>query len=979
MPVSLESALSADAPANLSTGFTLSVGGSAQGSIDTPGDSDFLAVDLVAGETYCFALVGIGPSPLIDPILRLYGPDGQSMLALNDNGLVHGNAILSFTATASGRFYLAAEAVGAATGDYALSASIGPKAHFDPQMIAGILDSHATWSEAPGTGAVLSYGFAATSTQGLPGFQPFSEAQKATMRSLLAHFSDCADLTFNEVGCGYSDEAVLLYGNYHDPANSTAATGAAPGDTAFAAAAGDVWVNSATPLAELALPGSIYYRIMLQELARSLGLGNPGFYNTAGDPVPSYDSAAQFWQDSRQFTVMSAFAASDPAGTALPQGIGGSDLQPDTLGLFDILALQQIYGANTATRTGDDTYGFGSNLGGVYAFDQNLDPMLTIWDAGGQDTLDLERYSADQVIDLEAGHHSSVGGYVNNLGIAYGTMIEAAKGGRGDDRLSGNAVANALYGNQGADLISGGVGNDSLYGGAGSDTLIGGLGADVLWGEESLPNQSSPPAFQLVSTAAAGASLSASGVNFYQDQNFTLELIWQQQGLGDAGEMMRFGNLSLVRDASGQLSILFADAAIDGWLPGVLPPALIDGTPHRLSLTYTDMEGRFCLYLDGVKTFERVFLQNTRGLDSTSGILIADHAAIGDIRLFNVERSAADIWQWAWSSLPDPVSSDGLQHNWVGDGSAGLVNLCPSQPDLPGSGATEPATVSFQANFVGNALYGGEGDDLYHVFSSLDSVFELAGQGTDRLMAHQSFALAAGQAVEVLVAANDTSGITLTGNALANRFYSNAAYADTLAGGAGNDRYWINNATDRVIEAANGGYDVLYTTASYTLGATAQVEEMRVQGAVGLKLTGNSAANRLYGGAKADSLWGGLGADRLVGGGGRDLLYGGADSSADLFIFNSPNESSLDSGRDLVYEFVSGRDKIDLHLIDANATAAGNQSFAFAGYSAQAYAVWLVKTTSQLVLRLDVTGDSRADMEIGLVGLTSAQKADFLL
>ena len=143
-------------------------------------------------------------------------------------------------------------------------------------------------------------------------------------------------------------------------------------------------------------------------------------------------------------------------------------------------------------------------------------------------------------------------------------------------------------------------------------------------------------------------------------------------------------------------------------------------------------------------------------------------------------------------------------------------------------------------------------------------------------------------------------GITLTGNTLANSFFSNAACADTLVGGAGNDRYFLNNATDRVIEIANGGTDVIYTTTSYTLAATTLVEDMRVYGAVALKLTGNSAANTLYGGVKADSLLGGAGADKLIGGAGRDLLYGGKDSAADLFIFNSRSESAVGTGRDLV-------------------------------------------------------------------------------
>ena len=60
-------------------------------------------------------------------------------------------------------------------------------------------------------------------------------------------------------------------------------------------------------------------------------------------------------------------------------------------------------------------------------------PALTIYDSGGNDTLDCSGYSAAQTIDLHAGAFSSVGGLVNNIGIALNTIIENAIGGSGND------------------------------------------------------------------------------------------------------------------------------------------------------------------------------------------------------------------------------------------------------------------------------------------------------------------------------------------------------------------------------------------------------------------------------------------------------------------------------------------------------------------------------------------------------------------
>jgi serralysin len=145
--------------------------------------------------------------------------------------------------------------------------------------------------------------------------------------------------------------------------------------------------------------------------------------------------------------------------------------------------------------------------------------IFTIWDAGGNDTLDLSGYYTDSVIDLRPGAYSSAGGmgaysptladvdpsamskadYLafvnannaanglgsrtavydlyfegreganegvpwfdimggdtlmeNNIGIAYGAVIENAIGGHGDDRINGNSANNRLTGGGGADTF----------------------------------------------------------------------------------------------------------------------------------------------------------------------------------------------------------------------------------------------------------------------------------------------------------------------------------------------------------------------------------------------------------------------------------------------------------------------------------------------------------------------------------------------
>lgn len=73
MPTSFETSLGGDAPDTTATGFVLAVGGWAHGSIGVAGDADFIAIDLVAGQSYSFAMVGIGSNALTNPYLRLMG------------------------------------------------------------------------------------------------------------------------------------------------------------------------------------------------------------------------------------------------------------------------------------------------------------------------------------------------------------------------------------------------------------------------------------------------------------------------------------------------------------------------------------------------------------------------------------------------------------------------------------------------------------------------------------------------------------------------------------------------------------------------------------------------------------------------------------------------------------------------------------------------------------------------------------------
>lgn len=135
------------------------------------------------------------------------------------------------------------------------------------------------------------------------------------------------------------------------------------------------------------------------------------------------------------------------------------------------------------------------------------------------------------------------------------------------------------------------------------------------------------------------------------------------------------------------------------------------------------------------------------------------------------------------------------------------------------------------------------------------------------------------------------------------------------------------------------------------------------------------ALNVITGTAGDDRLTGQDGADLMYGGMGRDVLTGGF--GADVFVFQSTSESGVGRVRDVITDFESGIDLIDLSGIDANKHIRGNQELQFVE-QATAHSVWIVERKGIDILRADVTGDTQADFELRLDGISYLTVDDFL-
>jgi serralysin len=320
---------------------------------------------------------------------------------------------------------------------------------------------------------------APTMTSGASGFQQLNDTQISATLYAMQQWQDLANITLTRVqdpGSAYSNNAQFTLWNY-----TSATSGSGPANASGYGGSTNstglwknyVFLNAQKTLATAPTSENGGLEFYMHEIGHALGLSHPGPYNIGGTGTyTAYARDAIFFEDSEQYSLMSyfngntthAFLSSATAATPL---------------LYDIAAIQRLYGANMATRTGDNVYGFNANAGDAFAIDDpNEQIVFSVWDAGGRDVFDFSGYDETQWINLNAEEFSSTGGLRNNISIARNVTIEDAYGGSGADSMLGSAAANLLRGNAGADSLDGGSGNDTLEGGAGNDLYLSVTGDD---------------------------------------------------------------------------------------------------------------------------------------------------------------------------------------------------------------------------------------------------------------------------------------------------------------------------------------------------------------------------------------------------------------------------------------------------------------------------------------------------------------------
>lgn len=337
-------------------------------------------------------------------------------------------------------------------------------------------------------GSSLTYSFTTLSTQydagygteTSNGFSPATEGIKTAIRAAYAMVGQYTNLVPTEVSAS-------------SPADTKIAISADANPTAYAyypsnqPTGGDIWFGTDYLTYSTAVKGQYEWTTAMHELGHSLGLKHG--HETGGVA----NTALQTSVDQMPYSIMT-YRSYQGASTIFgyTNELNG---YAQSFMMYDIAALQTMYGANFNTNSGNTTYTWSPTTGEMFINGVGQGApggnriFMTLWDGNGSDTYDFSNFTSNLQIDLTPGAFSKTSpGQLADLGFGHyapgnifnalqyngdaRSLIENATGGSGNDTIYGNSANNTLIGGSGADALFGGIGADTLAGGIGNDTLV---------------------------------------------------------------------------------------------------------------------------------------------------------------------------------------------------------------------------------------------------------------------------------------------------------------------------------------------------------------------------------------------------------------------------------------------------------------------------------------------------------------------------
>jgi Ca2+-binding RTX toxin-like protein len=506
------------------------------------------------------------------------------------------------------------------------------------------------------------------------------------------------------------------------------------------------------------------------------------------------------------------------------------------------------------TTTGDvDTAAY-RGLRTEYAFSATADGQVVITHTA-EDGID----GSDKLRGIEKVQFADGGALNIIVGTPFNDNGAAPQGPPSANRpvLNGTAGDDLIIGLAGSDVLNGNNGNDILVGGSGVDTLNGGIGDDTY----SFTVGDGVDVINETGGVSDRISISGALASIAINEETNDDLVIALNGGSDRITVVDHFD----QTSEGAEFVNFNGATLNGYL----------------------LEGDYALSTDdvGVRT-AAVPLQNTVLAGTTGEDVLVGNT--GNDLLFGHS------------------DDDNLQG---GDGDDLLVGGT-GNDDL--DAARNVGGDDLAGALGADVMIGGAGNDTYGVDDLLDSVVEIANEGTDTVetfMAALSIETMAnvenlsyvgvdadqfvgtGNSLNNIISAGDLadtlSGLggadtlngglgndTLNGGD-GNDTLNGGGDVDTMVGGAGNDTYVVDNASDVVNESTGLPADVDIVQASITYTLAAGVENLTLTGGAAINGTGNAANNIIAGNGADNQLFGGSGNDSLAGNSGNDVLDGG--------------------------------------------------------------------------------------------------------
>ena len=562
----------------------------------------------------------------------------------------------------------------------------------------------------------------------------------------------------------------------------------------------------------------------------------------------------------------------------------------------------------TGSAGGDSLVGLGGNdtLDGAGGAD-------TMAGGAGDDTYVLDNLGDTIVEGLDGGHDVAV---LMVDGLTVSGDIEVIRLGGSAHSATGDGADNILEGGSGHDTLDGGAGNDVLLAGDGNDVLNATSGHDNLSG--------------------------GSGDDVYHIHGAAVDL---EDFLGHDRIDASDGTADQHIDLSGE--------------------------------TESEIEHEHCHITPGGNSAAPLDVQFLQDLTGSFADDIATVRGLVPQIVAAVQGIQADSTFGLSSFVDKPVSPFGVAGEWVyqqeqalsADG-ATLQATYAGITTHSGSDTPEAQLEALMQLALHAAEVGYRPDSARFVVLFTDAPFHVAGDG------------AAGG----ITTANNGDGLTpgngafedypLIAQVQAALIAANIIPIFAIAGGFEATYQGLVDSLGRgtvVSLTANSSNIVAAITGGLTEATTTHIEDCDagsgndtvIGGIEDNALAGNDGDDNLDGRAGDDHLIGGAGADILTGGAGQDSLLGG--DGADHFIFALTTDSAAGAA-DVIGDFATGLDVIDLSGIDADTVTDGDQAFVFidaAAFGLVAGQLRLVDNGAGMAeLSGDVDGDGIADFAV---------------